>query len=352
MRRICTLLMSIALILTLSLTVFAAEDALKIHTATAKKGETVYVTVELTESVVGNAMAVMYSCNSKHLKPVPTSCSWAKTGMLQDFDRRDTIGVWATEESTDLKGGVCVLAFEVKTFARFMETEIRCTVSVKNGSETVGEFTATGKVVLDCDHTYGDWQDGGDLGHYRKCSKCDGQQTQSHEWNDGDLLPESDNPYEQAIIYTCQICKGTKTQVQNTSSQLFPPEQEQEDTTPTGPVTQWKPNDQETTPEHTHTEPTYPGNSQDSPLQDPEHQQTTPEHDQQEQDEHAGHDHTQDGTIPQDVLDDLLQQEQDEHAGHDHSQQSNADRPTTGIAVLVVLAVLIGGMVFLLKKKL
>ncbi len=349
MKRFCILLMSIALILTLSVTAFAAEENLKIHTATAKKGETVYVTVELTESVVGNAIAVMYSCNSKHLKPVPTSCSWAKTGMLQDFDRRDTIGVWAAAESTDLKGGVCVLAFEVKTFARFAETEISCTVSVKNNSETVGEFTATGKVVLDCDHTYGDWQDGGDIGHYRKCDKCDGRQVQSHEWNDGDLLPESDNPYEQAIIYTCQVCKGTKTQVKDTSNQLIPPETVPEETS--GPMTQWKPTEEETTP--VHTEPTYPGNAQDSPLQDPDYPYTEPTHGQHDQqDEYTEQDHSHDGTIPQDVLDDLLQQEQDEHAGHDHSQQSNADRPTTGIAVLVVLAVLIGGMVFLLKKKL
>lgn len=358
MKKICILLMSIALLLTLSLTVFAAEDTLKIHTATAKKGETVYVTVELTESVVGNAMAVMYSCNDKHLKPVSTSCSWAKTGMLQDFDRQDTIGVWACAESIDLKGGVCILAFDVKTFARFTETEISCTISVKNGSETVGEFTATGKVVLDCEHSYGPWQDGGDLGHYRKCSLCDGNQTQSHQWNDGDLLPESETPHQQTILYTCQVCGGTKTQVKDTGSQLFPTEKEPEETT--GPVTQWNPTEQETTPEHQHTEPTQQGNTQAPPLQDPT-QPTTPEQDphdhqeqpnQQEQDEHAGHDHSQEGTIPQDVLDELLQQEKDEHAGHDHSQENNTNRPATGIAVLVVLAALIGGMVFLVKKKL
>ncbi len=177
----------------------------------------------------------------------------------------------------------------------------------------------------------------------------------------------SDNPYEQAILYTCQVCKGTKTQVQDTSNQLFPPEQEQEqeNTAPTGPVTQWDPDKQETAPgQNQQTEPTYPGNAQDSPLQDSEYQQTTPEQDQQEQhnqqeqqeqqeqDKHTGHDHTQDGTIPQDVLDDLLQQEQDEHAGHDHDHaDTSSDRPATGIAVLAVLGVLIGGMVYFVEKK-
>lgn len=381
MRRICTLLLSVVLLLTLSVTAFAAEENLKIHTATAKKGETVYVTVELTESTVGNAMAVMYSYNEKHLKPVPASCSWANAGMLQDFDRRDAIGVWLAAESTDLKGGVCVLAFEVKTFAKFTETEISCTVSVKNGSESVGEYTATGKIVLDCQHSYDQWRDMGNLGHSRTCSLCDGQQTQSHEWNDGDLVPNSANPHEQTILYTCQICEGTRTQVKNTDNQAFPPEQEQENTAPTKPGTQRDPTGQETSPDRPNTDPTQPGSPQNPPQQDPEYQQgqqdgqtqqgqdESADHDptqdstipqdildallQQEQDEHAGHDHAQDSTIPQDILDDLLQQEQDAHAGHDHdyANTSSATRPATGIAVVAVLAVLIGSMVYFVKKK-
>ena len=208
MRKISRVLLLLVAVLSLTTTAFAREGALKMSRVKAQQGKPVYITVELTESVEGDSVGINYAYNAKHLKPLVDSCSWVRQGFLQNFDKANPFGVWGAEESTDLKGGVCVLAFEVLPDAKFIETTVSCVVTVKDGSGTAGTYTAETTVSMDCRHTYGNWADHGDQGHGRICTVCNEQETSAHQWNEGIVAPADKG---NIVTYTCQVCGSMKT---------------------------------------------------------------------------------------------------------------------------------------------
>ena len=344
------LLLCVVMLLGLAANAHAADEGLKVHNATAKKGETVYLTVELTESVVGNALSVEYSFDSKHLKALPKSCSWARTGALQDFSKTGNKGVWTTDTATDLKGGICVLAFEVKTLAFFQSTEVSCTVVIKNSGQKSQSFTATGKIIMDCEHSYGQWIDGGLLGHYQICEKCDGKLSQSHQWDAGVVVESKKNPGMLERHYTCQVCGGPRV-VQEGPAPIDPTEEKQPSTL--------KPETTATNPGQDPVKPTVPEN------QDPQIQQTNPMVGSTDQ----GHGHNQtpietfpeddiqpDHTHPHEQIQTQPQQTVDPHAGQDHGDTQSDDgqeasKLAVGLAVLLALAVLTIVIVLIVKRK-
>lgn len=334
MRKFCNFLLCLALVLALAAPVLADGDGLKVHNATAKKGQTVYMTVELTESVIGNAMAVEYTYNSRHLKPIPESCSWARTALIQDFDSRGEVGVWAVENSEDLKGGVCVLAFQVKTLAFFQQTEVACTVSVRGDDQQNKTFTATGKVIMDCEHNYGEWVDGGNLGHYRLCSNCGGKNTQNHELDEGVPMKDLDDPTLTVTVYTCKVCGGTQEHKGDGEQPYDPTEEGNKPSTLKPESTEDEKKPSTLKPESSDTQE---GSGQSN------QQQGSTGSEQSGQSEATG------ATLPQEVLDALM----GDHEGHDHSQQEATPKNYTGpaIAVAVTLILLVGGMVIFIKRK-
>lgn len=245
MRKILTLVLCLALLFVLTLTCFAVTDTLTLTDATAQPGDTVYLTVTFHESVKGTTLGVSYSYDDAVLKPVPSSCTWSRKGSLQDFSTQNT-GVWTTASATDLKGSVCILTFKVDEKAKFDQTEVSCQVIVKNGSSEVGTYSATAKVVNQCAHQYGDWQNAGDIGHSRTCSACGGKQTQSHSWDEGTLSEKTDDPYMNVKTYTCTVCGGTKA---------VDVPADKKPTTPTTEAT--RPPQKETTAPTLPTKPTY-----------------------------------------------------------------------------------------------
>lgn len=329
MRKCFTLLICLALAASLAAPALADRDGLKVHNATASKGQTVYLTVELTESVMANSLAVEYTYNSKHLKPVPESCSWAKTGVLQDFDSRGGAGVWTTDTVADRKGGVCVLAFQVKALAVFRETEVTCTLIARGEGQEKLTFTATGKVILDCEHSYGDWTDAGALGHYQVCSSCGGKHTQNHQWDAGTVTEDPEKPGAAQTVYTCKVCGGTQAVREDTQRPA-------DGTTPTE------------------------GDKKPSTLK-PESQNGETGRDQQgstgsqqgstgaDGHDHSGEQTATGATVSQQVLDAVL----GDHAGHDHSGEDSGTKNYTGpaIAVAVTLAAAIGAMVLFVRRR-
>ena len=334
MRRILNVALCLALVLTLAAPVLADNDGLKVHNATGKKNETVYLTVELTEEVKGSALAVEYTYNTNHLKALPKSCSWARASLIQDFDLKGGVGVWGAAAEEDLKGGVCVLAFQVKALAFFQQTEVTCTVTVRGEDQESKTFTATGKVIMDCDHSFGEWTDGGNLGHYQSCSKCGGKRTENHKWDSGMPMQDQNDPDKTVTVFTCSVCGGI--QENNSVSQLITP--------PTEETTESK-------PESFETNPPVPEETKDNHLHN-EHQGNTGS----QQNNGQEHTHTDDqqaenatvATLPQSVIDALM----GKHEGHDHETETEPkDYTATVIALVVVVAVLVGGMVFFLKRK-
>lgn len=324
-RKICILA---ALVGALAVTVSAQEVNLKVSNATAKKGETIYLTLQFTQPVSGNTVSVKYSYDDKQLKPKVDSCDWVLSGGIENFNKANSIGVWSCEKSTDLKGGLCILAFELKDGANFKKTQVTCEVKVKEGSKSVGTYTATSVITMDCAHQYGSWKDAGNLGHVQTCTLCQGERYQTHTWDQGKETQTKD-PGKVEMLYTCTVCGGTKTVTQNKEQEIFPtfskPTEENEDQPTQKPTQQQGP-----------LTPTQKPDPDIPELTDPPHGKPT--------ESTAGHDHGDDSTkstVPS--------------HNHDHDPvtqpQNEANPVLTGAVITVAVAAMVTGAILLVKKK-
>ena len=235
MRKWLAIVLLVTLLSAMLLTGQAAQNSLKVDDVKIKPGETVYVKLELTQSTVGDAMGVMYSYDPSVLKPLKSSSTWARKGMLQDFDTKKGTGIWADSTASDRKGLVCTLAFAVVSKEEHFDTEVVCTLIVKNGTEEVGNYTAKADVSTICEHAYGKWQNASDLGHSRTCEICGRKQSQSHHWDDGITAEIPNRPGMEMTTYTCQDCGATKSFEHLSDNkptapvETLPPETEPED---------------------------------------------------------------------------------------------------------------------------
>jgi len=124
------------LLLSLLLTVhsFAAEPEMTVSSEAAQNGKIVYLTVTVHASITADTLGVSFQYDPEALKPLPDSCSWSQKGVLQDFIAQDK-GVWTTNSAVDLKGDVCILAFQVLDDADFSTTTVKCALIAKKGEK-------------------------------------------------------------------------------------------------------------------------------------------------------------------------------------------------------------------------
>lgn len=208
MKKMIMSLVACLLLGAMALTGFGAENALVLSGAEGKPGELVYMTMSLTEPVIGDSMAVTYTYDKNILSPELGAFSWEQKGLLQDFGKTNNAGVWAAKETVKLEGDICVLAFRVLEGAKLTETSVSCTLIVKNSDQEAGRFMAQGSVWQQCEHEFGKWQDIGSLGHSRVCANCGRSQTQSHNYDTGqDKTDASGATVKQ---FTCVDCNAYK----------------------------------------------------------------------------------------------------------------------------------------------
>ena len=205
MKKISILAVILAILLTLSTAAMADENALTLSDASVREDETIYLTLRLNKSVIGDAVGISYSFDSAVLEPVLSSCTWSQKGTLSNFNKEHA-GVWAISKATDLTGDICVLAFRVKDGAKLTETTVSCTLVIKNGSIEQGTFTAQATVTYNCDHSYGSWEIGNEAGHIKSCVHCGSTAYQPHSWNAPESEENPDDPNHDWIVYTCQVC--------------------------------------------------------------------------------------------------------------------------------------------------
>ena len=264
MRKLIIALMMLALCVNLASGALAAEAKLDIPDVAVQPGHTVYVALVLTDSVVGDSMGVTYSYDKEILQALPNSSTWGSAGMLANFSREDS-GVWAVDGAKDLKGTVCVLAFQVKSGVTLTETTVSGTVTVKNDAESVGTFSATGRLYAICDHSYGQWQSEGNQLHAHVCTKCGEKRSQSHSWDEGVITDHPTDEKKDLQTFTCTVCGATKeTEIPDRNQSTSPIEPTERPTEgPTAPELEYETRPPETEPSATaptfqypqHTEP-------------------------------------------------------------------------------------------------
>ena len=211
MKKILLMAMALLMILSMELTVMAAELNLSFREQTAEPGQIIYLSVSLSEQVRGNSMAVTITV-SEELTWVPGSSSWSKDGVLKDFGMMGNAGVWTTDQSCNLAGEMCVLAFRVNENADLSKAQVQCTLVVKDGAETVGTYEAEAFFNSSCIHDYGKWESASQFGHNRVCKLCGANQTRIHSWDQGVVAQDPNTPTLGIKTYTCADCGDTKTE--------------------------------------------------------------------------------------------------------------------------------------------
>ena len=232
MKKISILAMILAVLLTLSTAVMAEENALTLSDASIREDETIYLTLRLNTSVIGDALGISYTFDSAVLEPVLSSCTWSQKGTLSNFNKEHA-GVWAADKAKDLAGDICVLAFRVKSGVKLTETTVSCTLIIKNGSVSQGTYTAQAKITYACNHNYGDWETGSQAGHVKSCTHCGSSLFQPHDWNSGERKVNPDDPDHDWLVFSCEVCGATyQTEIPKTAEPPQPTEPPVESTAP------------------------------------------------------------------------------------------------------------------------
>lgn len=205
MKKISILAVILAILLTFSTVAMAEENALTLSDAHVREDETIYLTLRLNKSIIGDAVGISYAFDSAVLEPVLSSCTWSQKGTLSNFNK-EYAGVWAASKAKDLSGDICVLAFRVKDDVKLTETTVSCTLVIKNGADEQGTFTAQATVTYACDHSYGLWEPNNEAGHIKSCVHCGSTAYQPHSWNTPKNEENPDDPDHDWMVYDCQVC--------------------------------------------------------------------------------------------------------------------------------------------------
>lgn len=110
----------------------------------------------------------------------------------------------------------CSHNYEVKVEAEHPHKEFKacskCGVKTYTGEKITDDSCKT-CIQEACNHTFGQWNKVNDSKHTRVCSKCDYEETASHNWENGKVLTEATCIEEGKQQITCSDCgtESTKT---------------------------------------------------------------------------------------------------------------------------------------------
>ncbi len=324
MRKWIAVIALAVLICTLHTGVRGAENGLAMENVTVQEGETVYVTWKLAEPVAADAVAIVFSYNTEVLKPLQSSSTWAKEGILQDFDMYKGAGVWTAEQPVEFSGEVCTVAFQVITGAEHFDTKVTCRLVLKQDGQEIGDFTDTVWVSSACRHSFGAWHDEGSLGHGRVCALCERKQSASHKWDSGVTVNDPEDAGKKITTFTCEDCKAQKITTHFANVEPTAPGREESE----GPSS---------------TRPTLPPESLPGDEDQNGSQATKPADgdngDKDGHEENDGHDHEHG--------EEKLPTQEDDH-DHDHGTGNISGNTWIFLGVVVVL---IAAAVLAVKKK-
>jgi len=295
--------------------------------AVAAEGAIVNLTVSLKKPVTANAMAISYDYDATVLEPLRSDNQWIPKGVLQDFSEFGSHGVWSSEDTVDISGDVCTLAFRVLPNAEYKRSTVRCSLTLQN-ADSEKKFTTSARITPACNHKYSPWVDTEQGEHSRICTLCDYVQTQPHTWDSGE---SKDN-----LVYTCTACGSQHSgQLGGSFDEKGTVESEQTTISSNNPWKDFYHQPNQETASHTEEPTQNQTPSWMEHLDTSIFQETTAPTDDSSEEIHD-HDHAVPTTDP--------------HEGHVHAQTTQNSNPLTVCALLGV-AILFGVVAWLFLKK-
>ena len=329
MRKLFSFLFAVFLTMCLAVPGFAVEADLVLSDAEAKPGDTVYLTLSLQTQLAGDAMGLSFSYDEKVLEPLPAqSWSWSVKSAIKNFDIKKNRAVWGSNETTQLEGDICVMAFRMLEKAKLTRTKVTCELIVKNQGTEVGTYTAQCVVGQPCEHEYSPWDGQDILFHSATCKICGLERTQSHDWDDG---TQTTVDGKNVMRFSCHICHRSRD-VELTGEgekETVPTKPTTPQNTPTVPNVDFEPN-------HEHEEDIW----NTIPASDNVHE----DHDHVNSDEDSQ-------TIPNDDHENPGVSDDETH-DHIHEEPviKNND-PATGYVIVFAVVIMLGGAILFVKKR-
>ena len=107
----------------------------------------------------------------------------------------------------------CTHDYEVKVEADHPHKEFKVCSKCSNKTYTgnkIADSNCKTCIQEACSHTFGTWNSAGDSKHKRVCSKCEYEETNSHNWEEGNIIAEPTCVKEGSRQVTCKDC-GAET---------------------------------------------------------------------------------------------------------------------------------------------
>lgn len=213
MRKILSLLISLVLVVSLSISAFAAGSAKvdsKVSATVIKLGDKITVTVSLSDCAPFKSMALTPNYDKNVFELV--SGEWLLTdAVLTDFN--GTSGAVAYSSAVEKSGNIFKYVLKAKDNATLKNTTIKTDAVIKNGDTTVTSTATAVTVKVICkNHSFGAWSKADDNNHKRVCSACDYVETTSHAWDNGKITKSPTCKEAGTKVFTCSICNTTKTE--------------------------------------------------------------------------------------------------------------------------------------------
>ena len=184
-----------------------AHVSSKISTSEVKVGDTITVTVSMTETTV-SSLGVTVSPSSNF---EVVSGKWLKDGTIINFDAAKNKGAFAPGSATEISGDIFKVTLKAKSSSANAQ-EIKVTVVAKNGVETVfTESTSKSAKIICALHVFDAWNKG-ESKHERTCANCGFEESANHTWDKGSVTKQPTCTMTGTKMFTCTTCQQTKTE--------------------------------------------------------------------------------------------------------------------------------------------
>ena len=211
MKKILSLIICLVLILSFSVTAFAAGATASLSGVPSeiKKDVTATITVNVSGSPsMSSALVQVTLGNGLEL----VSGEWKKDGIMKDFTVSNGYGVIAFSGVGTMDGTVFSFVVKGKTVSQTAQN-VKVDLTFKSGSSVVGTASTSKTVKVACaSHTYGSYTNANATNHTRTCSACGNVETKAHTWNGGSVTKTANCKEAGTKTFTCTACNAIKTE--------------------------------------------------------------------------------------------------------------------------------------------
>lgn len=195
----------------------AGNGSLSMGSAGGNQGDTVTLNVNLNSNPGLVTMTIRVSYDPAVLKLTNVSNSGLLVGaqLNTGYGSPYTIS-WvdgATTANNTKTGTIAAFTFKILDHAKLGDSAV--TLQFVDSYDTdyqENSFSvSSGKVTVNCKHSYDAWARVDDASHGKSCSACQNVQKEAHKWDNGTTVKQANCKDGGQIKYTCTTCAATKT---------------------------------------------------------------------------------------------------------------------------------------------